>query len=104
VHWDFMLEMDDTLATWALPRPPDATNPMIVEALPDHRLAYLDYEGPISGGRGSVTRWDWGTYLIQLRDDAELVVKLKGQTLAGRVTLARQSREPGRWRFTFTSD
>ena len=38
---------------------------MDAEVLPDHRLAYLDYEGPISGDRGSVTRWDRGTYDVE---------------------------------------
>ena len=46
-HWDFMLEQENALATWALPQPPD-TAEMPAEPLPDHRLAYLDYEGPIS--------------------------------------------------------
>ena len=104
VHWDFMLETDGVLATWALPRPPDATDPMIVEALPDHRLAYLDYEGPISGDRGSVTRWDCGTYLVERRGEAELVVTLAGGKLTGRATLTRRSGETGHWQFSFVSD
>ena len=31
-------------------------------ALGDHRVAYLDYEGPVSGNRGTVRRWDHGSY------------------------------------------
>ena len=49
------------LKTWACREPPQAGVEIPCEALADHRLAYLDYEGPISGGRGSVTRWDRGT-------------------------------------------
>ena len=55
-HWDLMLESGDALATWALKHSPDSAQPIAAEQLPDHRLAYLDYEGPISGGRGAVTR------------------------------------------------
>ena len=52
LHWDFMLEMGQGLATWALNREPDAAGPIPAEALPEHRLAYLDYEGSLSGDRG----------------------------------------------------
>ncbi len=59
-HFDFMLESGDVLKTWALPQPPASGVEIECEALADHRLAYLDYEGPVSGGRGSVARWDRG--------------------------------------------
>jgi len=59
-HWDFMLAGGEALATWALAERPDAAGPVAARSLADHRVAYLDYEGPISGGRGSVTRWDQG--------------------------------------------
>lgn len=102
LHWDFMLELGEALATWALPEPPDAAVAILAEALPDHRLAYLDYEGPISGGRGSVTRWDAGTYVLRGRSDAELVVTLDGAKLAGTATLKRSPDDPNRWRFSYT--
>jgi len=101
LHWDLMLEMGPTLATWALPQPPDATAAMTVEALPEHRPAFLDYEGPLSAGRGSVTRWDRGTYRLERRTDTELAVILAGEKLTGRATLTRLPGEPNRWRFSF---
>ena len=52
---------------------------------------YLDYEGPISGGRGTVTRWDQGTYSVELWTDDEIIVELAGGKLAGRVELRRQA-------------
>ena len=84
-HFDFMLEAGDVLKTWALPRPPEIGVEMDCEALADHRLAYLDYEGPISGQRGSVTRWDCGTYTLERQSDAEWTVNLVG----------RENRRPG---------
>ncbi len=102
LHWDFMLQTGTALATWALPEPPDAAETMLVEALPDHRLAFLDYEGRISGGRGSVTRWDGGTYVLRRKTDAELVVTLDGDKLAGTATLEQSPDQPDRWRFSYT--
>ena len=62
LHWDLMLEVAGVLRTWrlAIPPRPGATG----EATPlgDHRIAYLDYEGPVSGNRGAVRRWDAGAF------------------------------------------
>lgn len=103
-HWDLMLELGDSLATWSLEQPPDSDRPIPAEALPDHRTAYLEYEGPVSGNRGSVTQWDRGTYQLQQHDDQRLVAILSGGKLSGSVTLERTVDEPGRWTLTFQSD
>ena len=61
-HWDLMFEQDNTLATWALD---EMLQPGVsIEAikLAPHRLDYLQYEGPVSGDRGSVSRVLEGTY------------------------------------------
>jgi len=99
-HWDFLLETGSVLATWALSEPPDSGGVIVCEALGDHRREYLDYEGPISGSRGSVTRWDRGTYVLQHRCDTQVVVTLDGQRLSGRATLSRMPDEPASWRFS----
>src|SRR3569623_1675370 len=88
LHWDFMLEAGETLKTWSLPQSPgefvnQADAPlesMQVEALADHRLAYLDYEGPISGDRGVVSRFVRGEYEIVSQCD-DWVVELRGLRL-----------------------
>ena len=100
-HWDFMLETGDVLATWALSEPPDAAPHIAAEALADHRTEYLDYEGPVSGDRGSVTRWDAGTYQLDRRSETELAATLSGRRLNGRVTLVRSHDDPERWQFSF---
>jgi hypothetical protein len=96
-HWDFMLEWGDALRTWSLAAAPQPGETVSAEALPDHRLAYLEYEGPVSGGRGEVTRWDWGTYRIESEAPNALVLTLAGQHLSGRVTLTRSEGEGGAW-------
>ena len=101
-HWDLMLEQQGALRTWALASEPDAETEIAAEALPDHRLAYLAYEGPVSGNRGSVTRWDAGEYepLVDLPD--EVLVKFRGTRLNGSGSLRRPPEHAQRWMFTFS--
>jgi hypothetical protein len=100
LHWDFMLETAGVLAAWALSQPPEPGVTLEAEALPDHRLAYLDYEGPVSGQRGSVVRWDQGTYDRLHWDAASIAVVLHGSRIEGRVTLERLPDPPDHWRFS----
>jgi hypothetical protein len=98
-HWDFMLEVDGRLRTWALDAEPLVGQCSLASALDDHRLEYLTYEGPISGGRGNVTRWDAGTYET-LRASAELWrLRLAGARLQCDVRLEQVS--PQRWTVSF---
>ncbi len=104
-HWDFLLETKGRLAAWSLPSPPEEQAHLTARALADHRKFYLDYEGPISGDRGSVRRWDEGLYETECRSDAEWVVILSGRRLNGRVVLQRAPDDRGDadvWRFSFT--
>jgi hypothetical protein len=103
VHWDLMLERDGALRTWALAEEPTADREIAADQLAEHRLAYLDYEGPISGDRGSVTRIDAGDY-EDLADSAqELTVRLRGGRLIGDARLHRQANESQRWTFFFST-
>ncbi|MCE9606936.1 MAG: hypothetical protein K8U03_18790 [Planctomycetia bacterium] len=98
-HWDFMLEHGEVLRTWALDLAPDIRELQVVALLPDHRLEYLAYEGPISGGRGTVAQWDAGTYeVIGHQGEPEsldgrdvtgdtLEILVAGRRLQGRVRL-----------------
>jgi len=100
VHFDFMLESGAALKTWSMSRPPEAGVAVECQALADHRPAYLDYEGAISGGRGVVARWDRGTYSIERQSDAEWIVELAGEKLVGKATI-RRVEELNRWRILF---
>lgn len=98
-HWDLMLEQGGVLLTWALAEPPQAGRTIAAEALGDHRAAYLDYEGPVSGGRGSVTRWDHGTYELAHRSDDEVTLVFTGRRLVGPATLRRLEAGQASWQF-----
>src|SRR5690606_19644383 len=88
-HWDFMLDQGETLATWQLASDPaglapaDAQTAIPARRIADHRRAYLDYEGPVSRGRGTVTRVDRGVYEPIELTSSEWGIRLKGQLLSG---------------------
>ena len=100
-HWDLMLERDGVLMTWTLTelpapwrQPSEKDRPDVLEVsatrLPDHRLAYLDYEGPLSGDRGHVTRIDRGAYALLEESPNDLQVDLAGARAIGTVRLPRK--------------
>jgi hypothetical protein len=88
-HWDFMLEAGDILRTWKLPAPPQPEQTISAEASFDHRRIYLDYEGPISGGRGCVVRWDNGSFEWVVDEPDALTVRLDGNRLQALASLTR---------------
>ncbi len=90
-HWDLMLERTGVLLTWQLQRDPTSETPWPIAArrIGDHRLAYLDYEGPVSGDRGRVIRVDGGPLTIVAEQPDRLTFELKGSQWAGRFLLRR---------------
>ncbi len=100
LHWDFMLENGDVLRTWRLAQVPHRAGERIrATAIGDHRPAYLDYEGEVSGGRGRVIRWDGGTYTDLTAQGERVQVRLQGEKLRGTVVLKRIGGEEWRWVF-----
>jgi hypothetical protein len=87
LHWDLMLEAGEVLQTWRLAAPPMGPDAIAATALGDHRHMYLDYEGPVSGDRGSVQRWDAGTF----HEEAD-------STPMSRMLVFDGARIRGRWR------
>ena len=77
-----MLEHEGMLKTWRLGSPPLIGEAIVATALPDHRLLYLDYEGPVSDDRGTVKRWDSGEYDGQ-PSDKNWRIELRGRRLRG---------------------
>ena len=107
-HWDFMLEADGVLWTWellALPAPwlvtigetaSGAHEFVIATRLADHRLAYLDFEGPLTGNRGHVTRVASGEFEILEHTPQRLVIRLADKSLPGTIELA-ETKQLGQW-------
>jgi hypothetical protein len=112
-HWDFMLEWTGALRTWELRELPtiwwialgdvlpDSAKPAtyVVQAsrLADHRLAYLDYEGPLSHNRGSVSRSDAGTYTLTRETGNRLDIQLAGERLQGETVLELDKAHQDHW-------
>lgn len=82
LHWDLLLEDGAVLRAWRLAEPPRVGVRIAATALAAHRLVYLDYEGPISGGRGAVKRWEAGVYEGALSATC-CAIQLHGQRLHG---------------------
>ena len=87
LHWDFMLETSGVLKTWRLAEEPRTGATTAATVLPDHRIEYLEYEGPVSHNRGTVTRFDAGTYQMDIGSKPPELL-LAGQNLSCRVRLA----------------
>lgn len=96
LHWDLMLEYGSALRTWRLATPLLVGEAIEATAVLDHRLAYLEYEGPISGGRGRVVRRDRGTCTLHEQDQQHLVVYLEGEHFRG--VLRLEQIEGSAWR------
>ncbi len=91
-HWDLMLERDGVLRTWSLPENPWPASEAItlsVERLADHRILYLDYEGPLSGDRGDVERVAAGEFEWGMCEEERAVVRILSGPLAGELELVR---------------
>ena len=92
LHWDFRLERDGVLVSWALPRgvPDDPKRNHLAVHVEDHPLEYGDFEGEIPRGNygaGRVSIWDKGTYKTEKWRMAgpkqEVMVTLHGDRLKG---------------------
>ena len=102
LHYDFRLERDGVLVSWALPKgvPMDAGRNHLAVQTEDHPLAYGSFEGTIPGGEygaGQVSIWDAGTYELEKWRADEVIATLHGEPGGGlgepvRVALIRTSR------------
>ena len=106
LHYDFRLELDGTLKSWAVPKGPslDPADKRLAMHVEDHPLEYGDFEGTIPKGEyggGTVIVWDRGTW-EPIGDprkgyrEGNLKFVLKGDKLQGAWALVRiRGREPG---------
>ena len=101
LHYDFRLEVDGVLKSWAVPKGPstDPREKRLAVEVEDHQLSYRDFEGVIEEGygKGTVLVWDRGTYrnLDEQTSMADALaagharVWLDGEKLTGGWTLQR---------------
>ena len=105
LHYDFRLERDGALASWAVPKgiPLEPGVRALAVHVEDHPLDYARFEGEIPKGQygaGSVEIWDRGTYeLVEEKTDGGLTVRLHGERLDGTWTLvpAKLDGNPKNW-------
>jgi bifunctional non-homologous end joining protein LigD len=98
LHWDFRLERDGVLVSWAVPKgvPMDPKTNHLAVHVEDHPLDYIDFAGDIPAGNygaGKVLIWDSGTYETEKWSDREVMVILHGKRLKGRYVLFRTNGE-----------
>ncbi len=102
LHFDFRLEMEGVLRSWAIPKGPSMTpsEKRLAVLVEDHPLEYIDFEGLIPKGEyggGAVVIWDRGTYeLIEQRED-KISFVLKGEKLKGGFSLTRLKAKENDW-------
>ena len=121
LHYDFRLEVDGVLKSWAVPKGPstDPREKRLAVAVEDHALDYADFEGTIGEsnyGAGAVIVWDTGPYRNRTQRDGEevpiaraladghAVVELEGRKLRGRYALTRTGEQRGREQWLLVKD
>ena len=104
LHYDFRLEMEGVLVSWAIPKGP-TLNPAerrLAAHVEDHPVSYYDFEGTIPKGEyggGTVMVWDWGTFELEESTPAESLrrgevkFRLSGVRLKGRYAVVRTRSE-----------
>ena len=93
-HYDFRLEKDGVLKSWAIPKEPPQKSDIkrLAVQVEDHTLDYADFEGEIAAGlygAGRVQIWDKGKYTPLKFGAEEIIFELNGQRLKGTYCLIK---------------
>jgi bifunctional non-homologous end joining protein LigD len=92
LHWDFRLERDGVLVSWAVPKgiPAHPKQNRLAVHVEDHPLSYIDFEGEIPAGQygaGEVKVFDSGTYECEKFTGDKVIVTLAGERIRGKYAL-----------------
>jgi bifunctional non-homologous end joining protein LigD len=92
LHYDFRLEMEGVLKSWAVPKgPPEKPGERrLAVKVEDHPLDYINFHGTIPVGQygaGTVEIWDKGKYVLEKNSPKEIEIVLKGKKLTGSYVL-----------------
>ena len=94
-HFDLMLEQGNVLLTFSFADFPQA--PAKCKSLMEHRLRYLEYEGDMGSGRGTVRRVESGTFDLMAQTENAIHLHLRGLRLQGTFCLTNEREDV--WRF-----
>jgi len=99
LHWDFRIEMNKTLKSWAILKEPplQAKLKRLAIQVEDHDLSYASFEGLIPEGMygaGKVKIWDKGKYKLIDKKSDKLVFTLNGKKMKGEYVLLKLKPNP----------
>ena len=93
LHYDFRLEMNKKLKSWAITKIPPRTKNIkrLAIQVEDHPLCYAKFEGEIKEGygKGKVKIWDNGKYKLEDKNPVKIVFHLNGKKLNGKYVLIK---------------
>ena len=92
LHYDFRLEMEGALKSWAVPKGPpvDSGIRRLAVQVEDHPVSYIDFSGAIPNGEygaGTVEIWDSGEYILENLTEEIIEIVLSGNRLSGRYVM-----------------
>lgn len=94
LHWDFRLEHEGVLKSWAVPKEPPLLpgTKRLAVAVEDHPVSYAKFEGTIPKGQygaGIVKIWDSGDYVPEKFSSTEIIAHLHGKKMKGKYVLIK---------------
>ena len=100
-HYDFRLEMEGVLKSWAVPKgiPEKKGKRVLAISTEDHPVSYVNFQGEIPRGcygAGVVKVFDKGTYKLIEKTKNKIIFELKGKKLKGKYTLLK-FKKPNHW-------
>lgn len=102
LHWDFRLEMDNVLKSWAVPKEPPKESGIkrLAIQVEDHPLEYAKFSGTIpegSYGAGKVEIWDSGKFEIIDKKPNKIIFTLHGKKMKGEYVILQFGKEKKNW-------